>query len=43
MPKKKQPQLGKKAGSIISNPVDPPASNKSKAKKPKKQSKGKQK
>ena len=38
---KRKSQMGKKAGSAISNPIDLPT--KSKSKKPKKQSKGKQK
>lgn len=36
---KRKNQLGKKAGSNVNNPIEP----KSKSKKPKKQSKGKQK
>lgn len=41
MQKRKQSRLGKKAGSSISDPIEPPA--RTKGKKPKKQSKGKQK
>ena len=39
---KRKSQMGKKTGSVINDPIDMPA-GKNKGKKPKKQSKGKQK